>query len=222
MDPSGSSSKARTPRTAGRKKKSAHPHHEERNENKSGHDMRGDPRQTGPIGGMGYRDENPPKPASRGGDGSSRQSFREHTMDSWMQNEPPRTASSRTGQFIQHKAMYPKYSDPHEMQGHESSLPHIHNPHRDDPAEQSTDSFLADYLGTLDKQARNQRHHVSETLQQEDDRRSRGHVVAASSSSKQPPAPFFRKPTNRTTYDLSSGPSTHFGLNKGSHRFGGK
>lgn len=203
------SSKSRTPRTAGRKKKSAVISHD-------GSEGSG-PVRGGPMG-MSFWDEQTPKPASRGGDGSSRQSFRDHreTQEQWQHgpdsrqghtSQGHRESDSRTG-FAQHKNLYPKYSEQHEMS--ESSLPHIHNPHQDF-GEQSTDSFLADYLSTLDKQVRSSgRHHVAEREMQDDpERRVR---MSGSSGSNKQAAPFFRKPT-KGTFDLAGRNSTHFGLN---------
>jgi len=237
-------SKSRTPRTANRKKKSAHPSHHQ--EPLSGPDPRSG------MGGLGgpFWDQDT-KPASRGGDGSSRQGFRE--LDPYHNDGRRDSRGGLPSQGYPHKAMFGA------SEGPQGSLPHIHNPHGPHEAEQQqpSDSFLADYLGTLDKQAnefvqfgdrvtgskvmqaRSGRHHpmAEPMMGEEPDRRggmddhrgglsSRGQMErrglpSSSGSAKQAPAPFFRKPSGRTTYDLGNNfgnfsnkrghPSTHFG-----------
>jgi len=218
-----SNSKSRTPRTAGRKKKSqaVAGHHESQQQQQQG---------GGGAGmGMSYWEEQGPKPASRGGDGSSRQSFRDHrdTQEPWLQGSDSRGGHSshgRDGGFNSHKnSLYPKY--PGDQHDHESSLPQIHSSTgREDFGEQSTDSFLADYLSTLDKHPGARRHQV------EEERRPPGSSGGGRHGDLHPPrssggrhpsdkpsraegsggagkqqTAFFRKPSNRTTYDLSSG-----------------
>jgi len=201
-------SKSRTPRTAGRKKKMQHE----------------DGARGGAMG-MNFWDEQTPKPVSRGGDGSSRQSFRDQreTQEQWQHgadsrqghtSQGHRESSSRTGFAQQQKgsALYPKYPDQHELT--ESSLPHIHNPHQDF-GEQSTDSFLADYLSTLDKQVRTHgsgRHHAAERDVQDDAERRSGRGLPSGGGGAKQPTPFFRKPT-KTAFELT-GRGTHFGLNQ--------
>merc|ERR1712216_694927 len=117
--------------------------------------------------------------------------------------------------------MYPKYPDQHDMS--ESSLPQlVHNAHnpREDFGEQPTDSFLADYLTTLEKQVRSGKHHAADSMPDDSERRGgRGGLPGGSSGQHagqhpggggKQPMPFFRKPTHGAAYDLSGGSSTHF------------
>jgi hypothetical protein len=193
------------------------------------------------MGGMQHPfwdDQPAAKPLSRGGDGSSRQSLRDHRdQEQWLSSESRhghRESNSRSGYGgPSHKNMYGPgksiYGDDHS----ESSLPHIHGPHgmsgghpsRDDPyGEQPSDSFLADYLTTLEKQVRSGKldRHVADTARGEEDERRSGRGGMQQASSSKQPMPFFRKPSHGShgashgsSYELSGGSSTHFGLNRG-------
>jgi len=207
-----SDSKSRTPRTAGRKKKG-----QEKAQQPEPSNIPPSSSGAGSMG-MGYWDEQ--KPVSRGGDGSSRQSFREYRDP--QTNEPRhgghsssqqgyRESSSRTG--FSHKPMYaPKYPEQHEGVG-ESSLPQIHNPH-DAYGEQPVDGFLADYLSTLEKQVRGggggggsgggKHHGGSESMMSDDGDRRRSGMQGNSGGNPKQPMPFFRKPS-----DLSYGNHGH-------------
>jgi len=185
------------------------------------------------------------KPLSRGGGESSRQSFRDYrdSQEQWMQHnqvdrerdfrhghpqqQPPRDTSSRTGGYPPHnpphKGLYPAKMGPQEMmeQGCDrGGLPYINNPHahsRDgEGGEAQSDSFLAEYLASLEKQVRTGKY-PAEAAQEEPERRSsRAAPPGGAGNPKQPM--FFRKPAHGASYDLSRGSSPHFGLNKRFHK----
>lgn len=107
--------------------------------------------------------------------------------------------------------MYPSKYGGGQVANDGESLPRIHDA-RDRPSqrgdfmhEPSTDSFLADYLSTLDKQshpqARARKHEAPDDSLDEGDRRRGGYAGPPGAS--KPPMPFFKKPTHQP-YDLGS------------------
>merc|ERR1719487_773586 len=90
--------------------------------------------------------------------------------------------------------------------------------------EPSTDSFLADYLSTLDKQghpmqghpnpqaARARKHDGDDGLEEGERQVRRGGAYAAPGGGK-PPMPFFKKPTHQP-YELGSRGFMHVGYKR--------
>jgi len=189
------------------------------------------------VGSFWGEDSNAKKPSSRGGpDPGSRQSFRsDHSLggSAWGNNmnepRPSQTSHSnrdgKTGyQAPVHQMFPPSKYGPQAGDG-ESSLPRINDARdRRDFEEPSTDSFLADYLSTLDKQGHpvGPNHHgpnqaararKRDTDDDEDRSGRRGGYGMPGGGGSKPPMPFFKKPQHQP-YDLGSRGFMHMGYKR--------
>jgi len=159
------------------------------------------------------------KPGSRGGDGSKR-------LQSGIGMLQTGQGRSHNMQSQQHLG-FTKFSgsQPQNMGVNEYGLPHIHhstelgrrNDEYNSIGDASTDSFLADYLSTLDQQARARGptgdNREGRPMSRGSQPGSQPNGLRTHSASKKPPMPFFKKPSQTQQF------SHEFGSHKGMKKF---